>query len=209
VSKLYTHEEALELLPWYVNGSLSEAEHADVERHVRTCLPCRVAMQEQHHLAALLKQQPTVPLSADGGFERLLAKIDGTQQPPRSRFFPRAPRLARLVTITTLAASMALAAWLVTLDRDSSREPTFVTATQPASDSVEIDIVFAAQVTEPDKQSLIREIGSVMTEPSDVGRYRVRLTDEDADRADEIVERLRGDARVRFAARAYSGGAAP
>jgi anti-sigma factor RsiW len=209
VSKLYTHEEALELLPWYVNGTLSDAEHADVERHVRTCLPCRVALQEQHHLSALLKQQPTVPLSADGGFERLLAKIDKTQPPPRSMSWARAPRLARFATITALAASFALAAWLVTLETDSSLEPTFVTATQSSSDSVEIDIVFAAQVTEAEKQELIREIGSVVAEPSDVGRYRVRLTDEDADRADEIVERLRGDARVRFAARAYSGGAAP
>lgn len=209
MSKLYTHEEALELLPWYVNGTLSDAEHADVERHVRTCLPCRVALQEQHHLSALLKQQPTVPLSADGGFERLLAKIDKTQPPPRSMSWARAPRLARFATITALAASFALAAWLVTLETDSSLEPTFVTATQSSSDSVEIDIVFAAQVTEAEKQELIREIGSVVAEPSDVGRYRVRLTDEDADRADEIVERLRGDARVRFAARAYSGGAAP
>jgi hypothetical protein len=204
VTKLYTHEEALALLPWYVNESLSDEEHSGVERHVRTCLPCRVAMQEQYHLAALLKQQPTVPLSADGGFERLLAEIDG--QRPRLRVFkPRVLRLTRLATVTALAASLALAAWLLTLGTDSRRDATFVTATQTASDDVEIDIVFAAEVPDADKQALIREIGDVVAGPSDFGRYRVRLAAENAARADVIVERLRADARVRLAARAYSG----
>jgi hypothetical protein len=209
VSKLYTHDEALELLPWYVNGTLSDAENSGVERHVRTCLPCRVAMQEQHHLAALLKQQPTVPLSADGGFEELLARIDKTHRPQHGVFGARAPRLARWAAVSALAASVAVAAWLVILGTESTRETTFVTASQSASDSVEIDIVFAAGVPEADKQALVREIGDVMGEPSDIGRYRVRLTGENRSRADEIVVRLRGDARVRFAARAYSGEQAP
>lgn len=205
MTKLYTHDEALALLPWYVNGSLSDAEHSGVERHVRTCLPCRVALQEQHHLAALLKQQPTVPLSADGGFERLLAKIDA--QPPQLR--PGVQRLTRLATVTALAASLALAAWLLTLGTSSRDDATFVTATQTASDDLEIDIVFAAEVREADKQALIQEIGETMAGPSDFGRYRVRLTEENSARVDAIVERLRADARVRFAARAYSGGQDP
>lgn len=209
MSKLYTHDEALELLPWYVNGTLSDAEHSGVERHVRTCLPCRVAMQEQQHLAALLKQQPTVPLSADGGFEKLLATIDNTQRPQHGMFGMRAPRVARWATVTALAASVAVAAWLVILGTDSIREPQFVTASQPVSDNVEIDVVFAAEVSVADKQALLREIGDVMGDPSDIGRYRVRLTEENRARADEIVARLRSDTRVRFAARALSGEKAP
>jgi anti-sigma factor RsiW len=209
VRKLYTHDEALELLPWYVNGTLSDTERSGVEGHVRTCLPCRVAMQEQHHLAALLKEQPIVPLSADGGFERLLAEIDRAQQPPQGVLAWGAPRLVRVATITALAASLAVAAWLVTLGTESPREATFVTATGSASDSVEIDIVFAAGVPETAKHALISEIGDLTGDPSDVGRYRVRLSEVNGERADEIVERLRGDARVRFVARAYSGGQVP
>jgi hypothetical protein len=209
VRKLYTHDEALELLPWYVNGTLPDTERSGVEGHVRTCLPCRVAMREQYHLAELLKEQPIVPLSADGGFERLLAEIDKRQRPPRSVLGPRASRLARLMTVTALAASLALAAWLVTLGPESSRETTFVTATESASDYVEIDIVFSAQVSEADKHALMREIGEVIAGASDVERYRVRLSERNGDRVDEIVARLRGDSRVRFAARAYSSGQAP
>jgi hypothetical protein len=204
VSRLYAHAEALELLPWYVNGTLSEAEHAGVERHIRGCLPCRVALQEQCHLAALLKQQPTVPLSAEGGFERLLAEIDARRRPQRDGLGWRAPRLGRLVPFTALAASLALAAWLVTLGTDSSRDATFVTATQPGNGAVEIDVVFAAGVSEADKSALIREIGGVAGQPSSVGRYRVHLTDASTDRAAEIIARLRADARVRFAAPAYT-----
>jgi anti-sigma factor RsiW len=204
MTKVYTHEESLELLPWYVNGTLADAEHKGVERHLRSCLPCRVALQEQHHLAALLKRQPTVPLSAEGGFERLLAQIDAARQSPHPTSGPRVRQLARLTTFTALAASLAFAAWLVTVGTDSSREGSFVTATQSGNGPVEIDVVFAAQVSEDDKRALIREIGGVTSEPTETGRYRVRLDAADSGRADELIERLRTDPRVRLAARAYS-----
>jgi hypothetical protein len=208
LNRLLSHEEALELLPWYVNGTLSDAEHSGVERHVRSCLPCRVAMQEEYHLAALLKQQPTVPLSADGGFEQLLAEIDAAHR-PRRIFGSRTSRFARFATVAAIAASLAVAAWLLTLRGDSRREATFVTATGPASGNVEIDVVFVADVADADKQALIREIGGAVGEPSDVGRYRVRLTAADTANVDAIVARLRADARVRFAGRAYSNEQAP
>ena len=212
MSNFYTHEKAFELLPWYVNGTLSDADLGDVERHIRNCLPCRVALLEQRHLATLLKEQPTVRLSAEGGFERLLAEIDASRQSarraPRQRAL-RLPRLARFATAAALAASLVLAAWLVTLGGDS-REATFVTATQPGGANAEIDVVFAENVSAADHLALIREINGVTIDgPSDVGRYRVRLTEADADRIDGIIARLRGDARVRFAARAYSTGEQP
>jgi hypothetical protein len=65
-------------------------------------------------------------------------------------------------------------------------------------------VVFVAEVSETDKRALIREIGGNVGEPNSIGRYRVRLVDRDADRAEEIIAHLRSDARVRFAARAYS-----
>jgi anti-sigma factor RsiW len=213
VSNFSAHERAFELLPWYVNGTLSDAEHGDVERHTRNCLPCRVALLEQRHLARLLKEQPTVRLSAEGGFERLLAEIDASRQSARRVPGQRAlrlPRPAHFATAAALAASLVLAAWLVTLGGDSRREATFVTATQPGGANAEIDVVFANNVSAADHLALIREINGVAIDgPSDVGRYRVRLTEADADRIDGIIERLRGDARVRFAARAYSTGEQP
>ena len=209
----YPHEKAFELLPWYVNGTLSDAEHREVERHMRNCLPCRVALLEQRHLATLLKEQPTVPLSAEGGFERLLAEIDASRQSARRAAGQRAlrlPRLARFAAAAALAASLVVAAWLVTLRSDSRREATFVTATQPGGAHAEIDIIFADNVSAADHLALIREIKGVTIDgPSDVGRYRVRLTEGEPGRIDGVIERLRGDARVRFAAPAYSNGQQP
>jgi hypothetical protein len=207
VSKLYTHEQALELLPWFVNGTLAEDERVAVERHVRNCLPCRVALQEQHQLGGLLKQQPTVPLSAEVGFERLLAEIDAARRPPGEA---RTQRLARFASVTALAASLVLAVWLVIVGGDARRDATFVTATDPSSGYVGLDIVFAPQVSEAELRALIQEIDGVITGgPSEIGRYRVRLPSQDAQGADEIVERLRNDARVRFVARAYATGDEP
>lgn len=40
----FEHPE--ELLPWYVNGSLDEAEHLQVEEHLGRCLVCRRQVEE-------------------------------------------------------------------------------------------------------------------------------------------------------------------
>jgi hypothetical protein len=207
VSKLYTHEQALELLPWFVNGTLTDDERVGVERHVRNCLPCRVALQEQHQLAGHLKQQPTVPLSAEVGFEQLLAEIDAARRPQR---MVRTQRLARFAGITALAASLVLAVWLVTFGGDTRRDATFVTASQSGDAYVGLDIVFAPEVSEAELRALIQGIDGVIVDgPSEVGRYRVRLPGQDVRRADEIVDSLRNDARVRFVARAYATGGEP
>lgn len=207
MSKLYTHEQALELLPWFVNGTLTDDERVGVERHVRNCLPCRVALQEQHQLAGHLKQQPTVPLSAEVGFEQLLAEIDAARRPQR---MVRTQRLARFAGITALAASLVLAVWLVTFGGDTRRDATFVTASQSGDAYVGLDIVFAPEVSEAELRALIQGIDGVIVDgPSEVGRYRVRLPGQDVRRADEIVDSLRNDARVRFVARAYATGGEP
>jgi anti-sigma factor RsiW len=193
----------MELLPWYVNGTLSDVEHAGVDRHIRNCLPCRIALQEQYQLEALLKQQPTVPLSAEPAFDRLLHEIDTA----RRRVTPFPSAWGRLAAVTALAAGLAIVAWLATIGGDATREAAFVTATQPSSESVELDIVFAEGVSEAELRAIVREIGGVMTGgPSSLGRYRVRIgVDEQTSRGvEDVLERLRNDARVRLAARALS-----
>ena len=75
------HDRIAELLPWFVNGTLDEAERAVVERHVRECLPCRMSLQDERRMARLIQAQPLGPLSASANFGRLTQRIDREAAP--------------------------------------------------------------------------------------------------------------------------------
>jgi hypothetical protein len=207
MTKSLNHEEAFELLPWFVNGTLSETEHAGVDHHVHDCLPCRIALQEQAHLEKALKQQPIVPLSPEPAFDRLLDEIGAERRRARgssrslfafSGVFPR-----NAVTAAVLIASLGVASWLATLGRDALQDSEFVTLTRQSTAVSELDIVFVDELSEPERDAIIGDIdGVVMEGPNDVGRYRVRIGG-DPERAEDALQRLRADGRVRFAGRAF------
>src|SRR4051812_22598037 len=43
---LMTCDQAIELLPWYLNGTLESGELAEVRQHLETCERCRAALAE-------------------------------------------------------------------------------------------------------------------------------------------------------------------
>ena len=69
------HRTVMELLPWYVNGTLPEAERRSVERHLRECLPCRAALKDERRLAAVLHGRASDNVSMERNFERLVDRI--------------------------------------------------------------------------------------------------------------------------------------
>lgn len=214
MTKSFTHDEAFELLPWFVNGTLSDTEHVGVDRHIRTCLPCRIALQEQYQLQALLEEQPTVPLSAEPAFDRLLQEIGESRwrrvQRTRPwislpRFLPSVSRHA--VTAAVLIISLGLASWLATTSFDGDAESEFATLSAGSGSRFDLDIVFVDGIAESELRALIRDIdGAITGGPSDIGRYRVRVGTSAGDRADvdAVLQMLRSDQRVRFAGRALS-----
>jgi len=207
MTKLLNHEETFELLPWFVNGTLSDTEHAGVEHHVRNCLPCRIALLEQAQLEKLLKQQPIVPLSAEPAFDRLLDEIGAERR--RALGSSRASSafsgvFARhAVTAAVLVASLGVASWLATLGRDALRDSEFVTLTGQTAADFELDIVFADELSAAERNAIIGDVDGVITAgPNDVGRYRVRIGGN-PQQVEDALERLRADRRVRFAGRAF------
>ncbi|HEY8521883.1 MAG TPA: zf-HC2 domain-containing protein [Gammaproteobacteria bacterium] len=197
------HEDVIELLPWLVNGTLSDAERERVERHVRSCLPCRAARRTEQRLAALVQAQPTVRLSAERGFEELLAQVE---QPAPRRRLGVAPRHAALLAAGVAAA--AVIAWVGLPDAGDRGE--FATLTTHArADARRLDVIFAPDASEADVRGLLREIGgTIVAGPTELGRYTVQL-DGDARDVDAAIARLRADERVRFAARSFEGDAGP
>jgi predicted anti-sigma-YlaC factor YlaD len=51
-----TCEQAIELLPWYLNGTLEGQEHEEVRGHLETCEACRTALAETREAGRIFTQ---------------------------------------------------------------------------------------------------------------------------------------------------------
>jgi hypothetical protein len=201
------HEAAIELLPWFVNGSLEVSERHGVEQHVRTCIACRRELKELERLAAAVKAQPLVPVSAESGLRRLEEQLD--IKPHRERLRPNRYALAPMLRFAAAAgigvAFLGTLWWLAPGSRNNDGYSTL--ATSPVAQQAEIDLILTAQTPADDIQDLLRSIDAeIVSGPSALGRYGVRVRGpRPSDEAlAALVERLRHDPRVRFAGRSFT-----
>jgi hypothetical protein len=200
------HSRALELMPWFVNGTLTGAERDAVEQHTRACIACRRELREQQRLHAAVRARRTVDVSAEAGFDRLDAELDRAEAPvgPRRRL-SYASVAPFAVTAAAGVAVLAILVWLTPLPELGADD--YTTLTTSAADAAVLDIVFADDATAADMQRLLDEIGGeIVAGPSTLGRYSVRLARAQTGSAQlgELLEDLASDPRVRFAGRALT-----
>lgn len=69
------HQEAWELLPWYVNRTLAGDEREAVEAHLERCPLCRVEVAAGEELALAVRRGAAAPPDT-GRLARLLARLD-------------------------------------------------------------------------------------------------------------------------------------
>ncbi len=206
-----THERAIELLPWLVNGTLAAEERDLVEQHVRSCLSCHRELKEQQRLRAALRAQPAIHISAQSGFERLTRDLGAPQALIASRRRPFAAFTRFAVVAAAGGGLLGALLWLMPL-RNDSYAPTFETlATQPAATAAPaIDVIFVQSVTAAEIQRLLEEIdGSIAAGPSDLGRYTVLLDGAQGPDVAALLTRLQRDPRVRFAGASLAAGPRP
>jgi hypothetical protein len=211
------HKRAFELLPWLVNGSLAAQERDAVEEHARDCLLCRRELKEQQCLRTSVLNQPTVHISVQRDFDKLLQQIDdrpivasGAARIGGRAWWTPARIAAAGATCAVVFAAML---WIALPANDGVAPSAYRTLAAPAiGSSREIDVVFVDSITSAQIRQVLSEIGGEITAgPSDVGRYTVRLDDRKltADDVSAIAERLAADPRVRFAAPAVREAPSP
>jgi hypothetical protein len=204
------HTRVIELLPWFVNGTLPTDEHSIVETHVSQCLPCRRALKEERSMLASVRgrEAPTVESK---GLEALLHTIDCQQAPRRTgplrprftRLYERPRALAAAASVAILAVGMWLGyeSLLPTTDVADAFAPQFSTLAYPGSSSAErLDVIFAAQPSEAELGMFLDSYRAVLAAgPSDIGRFTLAFPDLDAPEMARVLAELHADARVRFA----------
>ena len=199
-----SHDNIMGLLPWYANGTLADDERKDVADHVRACLTCRVELNKERELHALVQSSPTLNVTPEEGFERLSRRLDdyagGGRWAPIEQF---AATMRFAAAAVVLLAVVGMLLWLTVLQPVAPDDSTYMTLTSESGSAAnELDIVFAADISEPELRALVTEIdGSIVSGPTAVGRYRIRLHDGAIGEAQltDLIRTLRDDERVRFA----------
>ena len=69
-------QQAAELMPWYLNGTLDAAERAELEEHLGGCDVCRAELRETETARVLFGGHPTAGLLVDYAFDRPEAPRD-------------------------------------------------------------------------------------------------------------------------------------
>jgi len=201
------HRECWDLLPWLINGNLTDAQSARVEAHVAECAACTDELRQQRALRDRLREQSrtsdAILLAPQAGWQKMADRLAveqgelAAQRPMRTRRTFAGTAAAACVAIAALSAVLIWQARDRAAERAEPRYSTLTADTPKAGANMQLRIVFARDVAVGDTATLLREIpAQIVAGPSEAGVYTVSLQVET--RLPELLARLRDDARVVF-----------
>lgn len=161
-----------ELLPWYVNQTLSAKEQREVEDHIHNCVRCQ---QEISLLQHMREQVQSTPLDSPGelGLQRLLSEIKTPQFSTQFQHPGQSPTWWKTFAIAASFIIVAQAGLL--MDAYFFSKP-MVPLSGPPSNGVILQVTFLPTVTEGEMRETLHAIsGNVIDGPGQLGIYRIRL----------------------------------
>lgn len=166
------HDDVELLLPWYVNGTLSDSERNRVVRHIEQCRACRNDVELLEIMSQTAQQSPAIPIVAEPKTDQLFEKIDGTA----SAYWRH-----RMIRVTAIAASLALVAWWsLQYLSDEPAPATFETATSadgPGQTDYVLSIYFQPDTADTDRVRVMRLIkASAVSREGNDSNYRVTVS---------------------------------
>jgi anti-sigma factor RsiW len=207
------HQEIIESLPWYVNGTLDQAERAAVVQHLAT--GCEECAREVKSLTAM---QRAVVATGDEAPEpspfllnRALAEIEDYERTRsqeqavkaasspsllarlRESWWPKTPVFARMALATQLALVLILGTVAVYQYKNPQVIYKPLTGGTAAS-GAKISVIFNASATEGEIRKMLDEIqGNIIEGPTAQGRYTIQLaiSVEQTAELDKIMQTLR------------------
>jgi len=210
------HSEVWLLLPWLVNGRLSQAEHEQAQAHVRHCAACQQELAVQQLLCNALTEPDRVTHTPAPSFRKLMDRIDSAAESAHPVHRPATrPLAARLGHVSlwrppglAWAASFLLLFAVTGLVATTYRwsAPRYVTHTDatPAAPDV-LHIALDRALTLGEVEELLRTNGARIVEgPGNTGVFGVTpdvaggpvSAPEAAKQLKVLAERLQRDSRV-------------
>jgi hypothetical protein len=183
---------AWEMMPWVLQGSATQEQDGWLESHLAQCESCRAEFAQQSRLRLALSLPPEVPVNADVGLGRLLARLD-TADSPEVRTRPRPGSwLSRALVAAVLVQALGIGVLGVKL-WSVGGNPAYRTLSQEAVPAAPgaIRVVPDANMTLADWSALLHVLRlQVVSGPNDVGAYTVAPVSS-ASTAQHALQQLR------------------
>lgn len=213
------HRQAWELLPWYVNGTLSGQDLDLVTGHLSSCAACAEEVARCRDLAVAVGAMSTVRTAPSAErLARLLARIDAIEAGGgtggwRERVRRGIDGLRELLQSTPTPARWALAAQsalvvvlVATVAWQMAVSPPYRTLASGADPvgrgRAQIRVVFAEDISEREMRAVLARVdGRIIDGPSTVGAYTVQVPVPAAasDQVTRELDLLRSQPKVRLA----------
>jgi len=207
------HQDIGELLPWFVNGRLSEADRQRVDAHLRVCEACSDDLAAQRRIFEVMSVDAGVERMPMAGLNRLRRRIDGLEDagpvpaapdeaapgeaPARSNWRQLRGAIAASIAMTAVGA-LAILLWNQHERRIAPANYYTVTTTAPQPANTAIRAVFASTVTLSELQELLDDAHvKIVSGPTEAGVYSLAMSGSAS--VDWSLQRLRGHEAVRFA----------
>jgi anti-sigma factor RsiW len=182
------HDRVQQLLPWYVNGTLSVDEIEQVDAHLAACDECRSELAIERKLA---RDVATLPLDVDSGWKAMTRRLaderrGGGARSPIALLRRRVP--LGWAAGASLAASVAAVVAVIGLQVDRSPEQTYrALGTPDAAAGGQAVVLFKPDTTEQQMRVILSANDARLVDgPTAAGAYVLRIergSTEDAIRA--------------------------
>lgn len=207
------HLAVRELLPFYVNRTLSDFEQTRVTRHLAHCASCRAEAEEQRLLVSVLRAVPERAANSAASWSRLEQRL--TEEQPSRWFGARLraswswTRMAWTLRLTTAAVAVILLVALWPGER-SAHEPAYRTLSSapdvPAA-AAAIRVVFSPQATALEIRELLDRMRyQIVSGPSSRGVYTLAPSETQASDSNATLAALRDSPLVALAEPVASAG---
>lgn len=217
------HETIALLLPWQVNGRLSEDESRRVETHLQNCQTCREQVLQLQTLKQHVVSEPPAWQPSAQHFSQLLASVEHLKQAAPNNHAQQQPSIRKKtwqelfkgflqmpatlrwtmalesVALVVLVAYLSVPAktWLATTDNPYQTLSDGTSQHSTTDTVVRIRLLFQEQITAAEITQLLKQADANIQEgPSELGFFFIEVPQN---RAAQVLDILRNNPGVRLA----------
>jgi anti-sigma factor RsiW len=187
------HRSAQDLLPWFVNGTLSAAEASSVARHLAHCERCQKDAAEQAELKASASAAEPCG-DVDRGWAMLRSRIEAfPRAPAREAEGPTAAPWRRWLPLTVAIQGVFIVALLLVLVGGPLRDERYRALGAPVAVEANAVAVFRSEATNEQMRDALHVVGArIVGGPTVTDAYLLRVTNA----TPEVLARLRAQPGV-------------
>ncbi len=210
------HQKVWDLLPWYINRTLDTTEREIVHVHVKTCIACRIELNQQQLIYERIPQLGSTRQLSQVSFNQLKNRI--AKRPQMYVVSQQEKRIEKLPSMSWRSVSflkhVALAASIVmfalpfmlssSIDYHSSGNEyrTLASATTGEQSQNILRIVFTDPLSPQKINTILDSVsGEILSGPSENGVYEVRIGNQQSSlqMVKAAITRLKNNQDVVFA----------